>query len=123
MGKGEALVNERIRNDMISLLSIPWEHYPYESADMSKFPSKKLIDLFIKIYFEQFNQILPMIHKPTFSTETCPTIVLAAMASIGASYSHVEGAKVFADTLSELCKRTLSWMVNICGWSYTRCNC
>lgn len=105
------LVNERIRNDMVSLLSIPYERYPYESADMSKFPTKKMIDGFIKLYFEQFHSNLPMIHKPTFSTETCPTIVLVAMASIGASYSDVEGAKIFADTLSELCKRTLTWMV------------
>lgn len=118
-GEEVSLVNERIRSDMVSLLSIPCERYPYESADMSKFPSKMMIDLFIKIYFEQFNQILPMIHKPTFSTETCPTIVLVAMASIGASYSHVEGAKVFADTLSELCKRTLSWMVSAYVVCYT----
>lgn len=111
IGKDGDLVNERIRNDMVSLLSIPYERYPYESADMSKFPTKKMIDGFIKLYFEQFHSNLPMIHRPTFSTETCPTIVLVSMASIGASYSNVEGAKVFADTLSELCKRTLTWMV------------
>lgn len=110
-GKDGDMVNERIRNDMVSLLSIPYERYPYESADMSKFPTKKMIDGFIKLYFEQFHTNLPMIHRPTFSTETCPTIILVAMASIGASYSNVEGAKVFADTLSELCKRTLTWMV------------
>lgn len=111
VGKDGDLVDERIRNDMVALLSIPYERYPYESADMSKFPTRKLIDGFIKLYFEKFHSNLPMIHKPTFSTETCPTIVLVAMASIGASYSDVEGAKVFADTLSELCKRTLTWMV------------
>lgn len=111
VGADGDLVDERIRNDMVGLLSIPYERYPYESADMSKFPTRKLIDGFIKLYFEKFHSNLPMIHRPTFSTETCPTIVLVAMASIGASYSDVEGAKVFADTLSELCKRTLTWMV------------
>lgn len=114
-GKDGNLVNEKIRNDMVSLLSIPYERYPYESADMSKFPTKKMIDGFIKLYFEQFQSNLPLIHRPTFSTETCPTIVLVAMATIGASYSDVEGAKVFADTLSELCKRTLTWMVKYTG--------
>lgn len=111
VGENGDLVDERIRNDMVALLSIPYERYPYESADMSKFPTRKLIDGFIKLYFEKFHANLPMIHRPTFSTETCPTIVLVAMASIGASYSDVEGAKAFADTLSELCKRTLTWMV------------
>lgn len=111
VGEDSDLVNERIRDDMVALLSIPYERYPYESADMSKFPTRKVIDGFIKLYFEQFHTNLPMIHRPTFSTETCPTVVLVAMASIGASYSDVEGAKIFADTLSELCKRTLTWMV------------
>ncbi|PUU78567.1 fungal-specific transcription factor domain-domain-containing protein [Tuber borchii] len=110
VNKDESWVDDRILNDMVSLLSIPVERFPYESADMSKFPSKTMIDSFIKIYFEQFHSILPMIHKPTFSAGTCPTIVLVAMASIGASYSHLEGAKMFADSLSELCKRTLTWM-------------
>ncbi|KAG0134894.1 hypothetical protein HOY82DRAFT_480860 [Tuber indicum] len=108
--KDESWIDDRILNDMVSLLSIPVERFPYESADMSKFPSKSMIDSFIKIYFEKFHAILPMIHKPTFSAGTCPTIVLIAMASIGASYSHLEGAKMFADSLSELCRRTLAWM-------------
>ena len=111
VSKDESWIDDRILNDMVSLLSIPVERFPYESADMSKFPSKTMIGSFIKIYFEQFHSILPMIHKPTFSAGTCPTIVLVAMASIGASYSHLEGAKMFADSLSELCKRTLTWMV------------
>lgn len=115
VNKDESWIDDRILNDMVSLLSIPVERFPYESADMSKFPSKTMIDSFIKIYFEQFHSILPMIHKPTFSTGTCPTIVLVAMASIGASYSHLEGAKMFADSLSELCKRTLTWMVIMYG--------
>ncbi|KAI5843830.1 fungal-specific transcription factor domain-containing protein [Morchella snyderi] len=108
-GNGGGL-DERIRTDMVELLSIPYERYPYESADMSRFPPKKMLDGFITLYFEQFHSNLPVIHRPTFSVATCPTIVLVSMASIGASYSNVEGAKVFADTLSELCKRTLGWM-------------
>jgi len=126
VGRDESWIDDRILNDMVSLLSIPVERFPYESADMSKFPSKTMIDSFIKIYFEQFHSILPMIHKPTFSVGTCPTIVLVAMASIGASYSHLEGAKMFADSLSELCKRTLTWMVIMYGllfspWILTVC--
>lgn len=108
--KKNGLLSEEIRGDMIELLSIPYERYPYERADMSRFPTRKLLDGFLTLYFEQFHSNLPMIHRPTFSVATCPTIVLVSMASIGASYSELEGAKVFADTLSELCKRTLTWM-------------
>ncbi|RPB25211.1 hypothetical protein L211DRAFT_783418 [Terfezia boudieri ATCC MYA-4762] len=105
-------VSDNIRNDLISVLKVPYARHPYyDDCDIEhKFPSKELIDGFIVLYFEHFHSILPMIHKPTFRVEKCPSILLVAMASIGASYSDIEGAKGFADGLSELCKRALTWM-------------
>ncbi|KAF8474190.1 fungal-specific transcription factor domain-containing protein [Kalaharituber pfeilii] len=105
-------VNDNIRNDLISVLKVPYARHPYcDDCDIeSKFPSKELIDGFILLYFKHFHSVLPMIHRPTFRVENCPSILLVAMASIGASYSDIEGAKGFADGLSELCKRALTWM-------------
>ena len=106
-------VSDNIRSDLISVLKVPYARHPYyDDCDIEhKFPSKELIDGFIVLYFKHFHSILPMIHKPTFRVEKCPSILLVAMASIGASYSDIEGAKGFADGLSELCKRALTWMV------------
>jgi len=107
-------VSDNIRSDLISVLKVPYARHPYyDDCDIEhKFPSKELIDGFIVLYFKRFHSILPMIHKPTFRVEKCPSILLVAMASIGASYSDIEGAKGFADGLSELCKRALTWMVS-----------
>lgn len=106
-------VSDHIRSDLISVLKVPYSRHPYyDDCDIEhKFPSKELIEGFIVLYFKHFHSILPMIHKPTFRVEKCPSILLVAMASIGASYSDIEGAKGFADGLSELCKRALTWMV------------
>ncbi|KAI5807707.1 fungal-specific transcription factor domain-containing protein [Peziza echinospora] len=105
-------VNDHIRTELISLLKLPYSRHPYyDDFDIeSKFPSKELIDSFVALYFKHFHYNIPMIHRPTFKVENCPSILLVAMASIGASYSDVEGAKNFADGLSELCKRALAWM-------------
>lgn len=106
-------ISDHIRNDLVEVLKVPYARHPYyDDCDIEhKFPSKELIDDFIMLYFKHFHSILPMIHKPTFEVEKCPSILLVAMASIGASYSDIEGAKGFADGLSELCKRALTWMV------------
>ena len=106
-------VSDRLRNELVEVLKVPYARHPYfDDCDIEhKFPSKELIDEFIMLYFKHFHSILPMIHKPTFEVEKCPNILLVAMASIGASYSDIEGAKGLADGLSELCKRALTWLV------------
>lgn len=106
-------VTDKIRQDMISLLTVPFKKQPYTHLDISmeKFPSNELFNDFIKLYFENFHGVLPMIHVPTFRPEACPSILLTAIATIGARYHHAEGAKEFADSLSELSHRAMTWMV------------
>lgn len=108
-------ITERLRAEMIRLLALPATHPPYpreEGAEVSaRFPTEDYISEFIKLYFKHFHSILPVIHKATFCVEKTPSILLVAMLSIGASYSHFKNAKAFADNLSELCKRCLMWMV------------
>ncbi|KAL7269183.1 hypothetical protein RUND412_008163 [Rhizina undulata] len=108
-------VSDKARQNMIALLSLPHTKCPYDKANAlefnsNKFPTTKMIHEFIDLYFKNFHAIIPMIHKPTFTLEKSPTIILVAMASIGASYSKMEGSKVYANMLSELCKKTLAWM-------------
>jgi hypothetical protein len=107
-------VTDRMRKEMIEVLTLPSVRPPYptcEPSEMEKaFPSKEVIAGFVKLYFDQFHPILPVIHRPSFSIDRCPSILLIAMVSIGASYSNLKNAKSFADGLSELCKRCLGWM-------------
>ncbi|KAK9390552.1 fungal-specific transcription factor domain-containing protein [Lipomyces mesembrius] len=103
-------IDEQCRSEIVSLLEVPYERHPYAEVDISKFPDRRTLDTFLHLYFEHFHPILPMIHRPTFRTPTCPSILLATMMSVGASYADMEGSHQFADTLSELCKRTLLWL-------------
>jgi hypothetical protein len=110
-------VTDRMRMEIIHLLALPSARPPYPGCDKTDiekmFPNKEVISVFVSLYFEQFHPILPVIHRPSFSIDRCPSILLIAMASIGASYSNLKNAKTFADGLSELCKRSLGWMVRI----------
>jgi len=108
-------ITEKMRKDMIHVLILPSTHPPYAVCDIAEieraFPNKDVTAVFVKLYFEQFHPILPVIHRPSFCIERCPSILLIAMISIGASYSNLKNSKAFADSLSELCKRYLAWMV------------
>lgn len=107
-------VTEQMRRAMIEVLTLPSSQPPYpgcEIAEIEKgFPGTDIIATFIGLYFENFHPILPVIHRPTFSIEKTPSILLIAIVSIGASYSNLKNANTFADSLSELCKRCLAWM-------------
>lgn len=111
----DGVITEGMRKEMIHVLTLPSARPPYPRFETSEieraFPTKEVIATFIKLYFDQFHPILPVIHRPTFCIEKCPSILLLAMISIGASYSNLKHSKAFADSLSELCKRYLAWMV------------
>ncbi|KAK4052462.1 hypothetical protein OIV83_002264 [Microbotryomycetes sp. JL201] len=70
-------------------------------------PKLELLDLFVQLYFECFAPILPMIHKPTFDPNTCPSFLLLAVASVGARYAYdrVVGAKMHGHALTEIARR------------------
>jgi hypothetical protein len=111
-----ATITQEMRKAMIDILTLPSTLPPYPACDAAEiekgFPSQDVLAGFIGLYFENFHPILPIIHRPTFCIEKSPSILLIAMVSIGASYSSLKNAKAFADSLSELCKRCLAWMVS-----------
>jgi hypothetical protein len=112
-----ATITQEMRKAMIDVLTLPSTQPPYPASDAAEiekgFPSQDVLATFIGLYFENFHPILPIIHRPTFCIEKSPSILLVAMVSIGASYSSLKNAKAFADSLSELCKRCLAWMVSV----------
>ncbi|KAK9476784.1 fungal-specific transcription factor domain-containing protein, partial [Lipomyces japonicus] len=104
-------IDDLSRKSIIDFLSLPHDRPPFPEVDMGKFPDCKTLDSFLHLYFQNFHPVLPMIHRPTFRASTCPAILLATMVSIGASYSEIEGSNLFADSMSELCKRLITWMI------------
>ncbi|KAI5810333.1 fungal-specific transcription factor domain-containing protein [Pyronema omphalodes] len=107
-------ITDEMRSKMLEMLSTPSSRPPYalegpEDLDRA-FPNVEIVATFVRLYFQHFHPILPVIHKPSFSLERCPAILLIAMISIGASYSKLKNAKQFADGLSELCRRSLTWL-------------
>lgn len=113
---GMGTVTEDMRTGMINVLAIPYlkpAFGGYDKAELEQaFPDQAVIADFVNMYFTHFHNILPVVHRPTFCIDRCPSTMLIAMVSIGASYSNMKNAKNFADNLSALCKRSLSWMVS-----------
>jgi hypothetical protein len=77
-------------------------------------PQLQLLDLFIQLFFERYQPLMPMIHMPTFDPNMCPSFLVLATASIGARYAgdQVPGASIFAQALSETSRRMCQVMVS-----------
>lgn len=67
---------------------------------------KKLLD----VYFANFQLIQPIFHIPTWSSEDCPTMLLAAMACLGAVLSSEPNAAELSSSISDFCNPIISWM-------------
>jgi hypothetical protein len=107
-------------------LKMPAQRSPWQPANLKHFPSKELFEHCIDRYFAQFQkvhhlilllvgklkdeQVWPLIHRPSFDPDKDPTVTLAVV-SIGALYTHLSDAKSFSNTLSELNRRLLLFMV------------
>lgn len=116
--------NNRNRNDdddtmrkaFTNLLSQPYtcDRWPVEESKSidSFFPGSDILDEFIKLFFDNFSNICPIIHRPTWKKKSAPLLELAAVISIGAGFSQRPEAHLFADNLSELVKRTINWNVD-----------
>ncbi|ODV88918.1 hypothetical protein CANCADRAFT_3561 [Tortispora caseinolytica NRRL Y-17796] len=112
LGNQKMSITNEVREDLVKLLSVHFEYHPFQKVDIDKFPETSIVNQFLALYFQNFHPILPVIHRPTFSAQETPTILLGTMLSIGASYSRLEGAVQFAEALSELCKRTIIWLAH-----------
>jgi hypothetical protein len=85
-----------------------------EVLEFHTMPAIVLLKQFLNLYLTEFNSVIPMIHVPTWELSTCPSVLLAAMACIGAGFSDAEGSVELQASLSEISLQTLSWLVSIC---------
>lgn len=98
---------------LIDLLSSPYLPSMDEVLDFHTMPAVVLLKQFLNLYLTEFHSVIPMIHVPTWEFSTCPTVLLAAMACIGAGFSDAEGSVELQGSLSEISLQTLSWLVGI----------
>jgi hypothetical protein len=73
-------------------------------------PSLPVINVFIRLFFENFSPQMPVLHHATVNTNTdLPPPLLAAIVIVGAIYSHFKHTRRFAIVLLDIVR----WHLNI----------
>ncbi|EEY23913.1 conserved hypothetical protein [Verticillium alfalfae VaMs.102] len=67
---------------------------------------QRLLDL----YFARFHDIQPILHRPTWNMAECPTVLLTAMACVGALLSDEERDTELSWSLSDICLPMITWL-------------
>jgi hypothetical protein len=70
------------------------------------------IQRLLDVYFSRFHDIQAIIHKPTWNMETCPTVLLTAMACVGALLSEDERDTELCSMLGDICLPMIIWLVS-----------
>lgn len=82
---------------------------PYNSGD---FPSLESLGLFVRLYMEHFQPILPFIHPATFNLSSSHWLLTLAMAAIGSHYVDTEHVEVLVVSMHEFLRRAIHMMVS-----------
>lgn len=82
---------------------------PFHTAD---FPSLESLGLFVRLYIEHFQPILPFIHPATFNLSSSPWLLTLAMVAIGSHYVDVEDVEVLSISMHEFLRRAISMTVS-----------
>ncbi|PWY97395.1 hypothetical protein BCV70DRAFT_67004 [Testicularia cyperi] len=61
------------------------------------------LNLFLQLYFEHYDRILPFLHRGSFDPDLCDPLLLAAITSLGALCSKAENAFAYSLLCSSLC--------------------
>ncbi|TKY87864.1 hypothetical protein EX895_003445 [Sporisorium graminicola] len=60
------------------------------------------LNVFVQLYFEHHDPVLPVLHRATFDPDTCDPLLLAAVTCLGALCSRAENAFAYALLTSSL---------------------
>jgi hypothetical protein len=82
---------------------------PFNSGD---FPSLEALDLFVRLYLEHFQPILPFIHPATFNISSQHWLLTLAMAAIGSHYVDIEDVDVLVVVMHEFLRRAINMVVS-----------
>ncbi|KAM0279744.1 hypothetical protein ACHAQH_004435 [Verticillium albo-atrum] len=74
--------------------------------------SRALNDLqrLLNLYFTRFHDIQPILHRPTWVMAECPSVLLTAMACVGALLSDEERDVELSWSLSDICMPMITWL-------------
>ncbi|KAH8647812.1 hypothetical protein BX600DRAFT_518225 [Xylariales sp. PMI_506] len=95
---------------LIHLLSEPRLPSPDETLYIDLLPAINTLKPLIDEYFKRFHAIQPVTHLATWSISSCPTVLLAAMACVGALLSEDGGAVKLSTSLGKLCVLVITWL-------------
>ncbi|KIY00202.1 uncharacterized protein Z520_03887 [Fonsecaea multimorphosa CBS 102226] len=76
------------------------------------FPSKSACNAFIQLFFEEFNPLFPILHRPTFAPASQHWLLLVALIATGCRFSRVSAAVDCSDLLQEFLRRAFLAMVS-----------
>ena len=83
---------------------------PFHSGD---FPSLESLGLFVRLYIEHFQPILPFIHPATFNLSSSHWLLTLAMAAMGSHYVDEEDVDAVAAAMHEFLRRAISMVVSL----------
>ena len=79
----------------------------------SCFPSRKTLNALVKLYFERFHPVMPILHHPTLNLNTSHWILSLVIVTIGSHMSDFEQAEEYSLCLDEFLRRAISALVII----------
>jgi hypothetical protein len=74
---------------------------------LSTFPSIRILNCFVQLYFEYFQAIFPVLHQPTFTPSCTHWLEVLAVASIGCRFSKAPGSLRCAQAFSALLRGSI----------------
>lgn len=94
---------------LIQLLSGPYLPPYSDLQDPDTAAILNSIRGYVDAFFAEFNPILPIIHAPSWRMTSCPTILLAAMACLGAMFcADTPEAAIHSKVLSDICLHSIA---------------
>lgn len=109
-------LSQRAYRDLCLWINAPWvtdARLSGPSQGHKSLPDQSSMNSFLRLYFEKFHQLLPIIHQPTFDPNSAPTLLVLAMACIGSHYSGTSEASKFAKEVVDALGGVASQMVGL----------
>ncbi|PNP76440.1 hypothetical protein FNYG_10226 [Fusarium nygamai] len=106
-------VVEAQRSQILNSAQTILERPLWKAVSLANFPSKAKLDHCIDLFFVHFRPPISFIHRPTLNPTTIPEVLLLSIVAIGARFSSMTGARIFANSIAELNRRILLVMVSI----------
>jgi Fungal specific transcription factor domain len=104
--------SEHQTQSLAKLMSLPYLPRPHESQEPETFAAMQLLERALDRYFSDFHSILPLIHVPSWDMYKAPTVLLAAMASIGSMTVDERDFRQLSWCFSEICLQMIIWLVS-----------